>query len=140
MLDLTPGSTFAVQLQYISMMRDALLLGEFMSKEVTMTIRVEADLRSRFSAVAEAEGLPAAQVLRGLMREYVEQAKPLARPLISDDERRSREEAINYGIASVGLEGFTVDADFRKTAARFISGELDRAEFIAEVVNVDRNA
>lgn len=96
-----------------------------MSKEVTMTIRVEPELRSRFSRAAEAEHRPAAQVLRDLMRDYVERREPRAQPLISDAERRLREEAVHYGIASVALEGFSVPDAYKTEADRYIRGEID---------------
>ena len=41
-----------------------------MSKEVTMTIRLEPDLRASFSEAAEFDHRPAAQVLRDFMRDY----------------------------------------------------------------------
>lgn len=100
-----------------------------MSKEVTMTIRVEPDLRSSFSEAAELEHRPAAQVLRDFMREYVERSRSRA-PLISAAERKRREEAVNYGRSSVGLEGFALSKADEKHAQRFISGEIELAEFV----------
>ena len=44
-------------------------------KEVQMTFRVESELRTRFTAAAELDHRPAAQVLRELMRAYVGQAR-----------------------------------------------------------------
>ena len=74
-----------------------------MSKEVTMTIRLEPDLRSSFAEAADLEHRPAAQVLR----DYVEQSRSRA-PRISAAERRRREDALNYARSSVALEGFNV--------------------------------
>jgi hypothetical protein len=103
-----------------------------MNKEVTMTIRVEPDLRASFSAAAEHEHRPAAQVLRDLMREYVEQARTRtpARPSISAAERKRRVEAVNYARSSVALEGFTLSKADEKHAQRFIGGEIELAEFV----------
>lgn len=49
-----------------------------MQKEVSMTIRLEPDLRASFTAATEQEHRPAAQVLRELMRSYVEQVRKKA--------------------------------------------------------------
>ena len=45
-----------------------------MTKESSMTFRVEEGLRERFADAAKAAHRPAAQVLRELMRAYVERA------------------------------------------------------------------
>jgi len=42
-----------------------------MSKEVQMSIKMEAELRDQFMAVAASEHRPAAQILRDLMRSYI---------------------------------------------------------------------
>lgn len=52
------------------------------------------------------------------------------KPRISPEERQRREEAVNYGMASVGLEGFTISDEQRAHAQRFIDGEIDLAEFV----------
>ncbi len=45
------------------------------SKETTLNLRIDAALKTEFTAVVEAEDRPAAEVLRALMRRYVEEAK-----------------------------------------------------------------
>ena len=103
-----------------------------MSKEVTMTFRVEEDLRARFTKAAEREHRPAAQVLREFMREYVSRARAAGRkgaPL-ADDERRRREQAVRTAWASVNLEGFTISDEERLHAQRFIDGEIELDEFV----------
>lgn len=109
-----------------------------MNKEVTITIRVEADLRSRFSQAAGLEHRPAAQVLRDLMREYVARARTPVRPPISAAERRHREEAVSYARASVGLEGFGVLDAYSTEAERFIRGEIDFPSLTSEVHEIAR--
>jgi predicted transcriptional regulator len=96
-------------------------------KAVSMTIRVEADLRERFTAMAEHEHRPASQVLRDFMRAYVNRAET---PRIDAAERERRQTAVNYAWASVGLEGFTISDDDKKHAQRFIDGEIDLQEFV----------
>lgn len=100
-----------------------------MSKETTMTFRVEPDLRASFHDAAEGEHRPAAQVLRELMRDYVEQAR-VRKSTISPAERKRREEAVNYGRSSVGLEGLKLSKADEKNAERFINGEIELAEFV----------
>ena len=77
------------------------------NKKATMTFRVEHDLRDSFKEATERNRIPAAQVLRAFMRDYVQQARNLA-PAISPAERKRREKAVNYARASVGLEGFKI--------------------------------
>lgn len=49
---------------------------------------------------------------------------------ITDDERRKRQEAVNYARASVGLEGFKLSEAEEQRAARFVAGEIDLADFV----------
>ena len=44
-------------------------------KEATLNLRVDAKLKAEFVSIAEAEERPAAEVLRALMRSYVEEAR-----------------------------------------------------------------
>ena len=44
-----------------------------MTKEATITFRVEHDLRDSFNEATERNHIPAAQVLRAFMRDYVQQ-------------------------------------------------------------------
>jgi hypothetical protein len=46
-----------------------------MKKEAGMRIRVEQDLRDEFIAACKAQHTPASQILRQVMRTYVEQFK-----------------------------------------------------------------
>ena len=45
------------------------------SKESTLNLRIDAALKQEFAAAVEAEERPAAEVLRALMRGYVEEAR-----------------------------------------------------------------
>lgn len=49
---------------------------------------------------------------------------------ITDAERRKRQEAVNFARANVGLEGFNLSEAVEQQAARFVAGEIDRAEFV----------
>lgn len=106
-----------------------------MNKAVTMTFRVEADLRAQFAEAAELEHRPAAQVLRDFMREYVQRtaartAHQAISPPIEHHKRQEREEAVNYARASVALEGFQLSPADEEHAQRFIRGEIDLAQFV----------
>ncbi len=46
-----------------------------MSKEAVFTLKLESDLREAFMAEAEASHRPASQVVRDLMREFVERQR-----------------------------------------------------------------
>ena len=45
------------------------------AKEATLNLRVDPALKAEFASAVDAEGRPAAEVLRGLMRNYVEEAR-----------------------------------------------------------------
>lgn len=62
------------------------------------------------------------------MSKYTTAAAP-----ITEAERRKRQEAVNYARASVGLEGFKPSEADEQKAARFVSGEIDLAEFVKPV-------
>ena len=109
-----------------------------MSKEATMTFRVEHDLRDSFNEATERNHIPAAQVLRAFMRDYVRQARNLA-PAVSPVERKRRQEAINYAKASVKLEGLSVPEAYSKEAERFIRGEIDFPSLTAKVHEIARD-
>lgn len=99
-----------------------------MKQSSTMTIRVEPELRATFAQVADEAHQPAAQVLRSLMRDYVDRAQ---RPAISAAERRKRIAAFEDAQASVALEGFQLDEAEAAHIQRFIDGEIDMKEFVS---------
>jgi antitoxin component of RelBE/YafQ-DinJ toxin-antitoxin module len=45
------------------------------ARESTLNLRIDSALKMEFTAIVEAEDRPAAEVLRWLMRSYVEEAK-----------------------------------------------------------------
>ena len=57
---------------------------------------------------------------------------PARRPALSPDERRKREDAVRFANASVGLEGFKVSPEAEARAERFITGDIDLAEFLQQ--------
>jgi len=105
-----------------------------MAKEVQMTLRIEPELRAAFGEAAALEDRPAAQVLRELMRAYIAQVRERgyhpANDAISAVERRRREDAASFALASVGLEGFTPSKDALEQTRRHINGEISLAELV----------
>jgi hypothetical protein len=108
------------------------------SKEVQMTFRVEPELRAEFTHAALEEHRPAAQVLRELMRAYIQEARQRvkARPAndsISAAERRRREKAVNFARASVGLEGFKPSEADEELSRRYVAGDITISDAIQAV-------
>ena len=60
-----------------------------MSKEVQMSIKMEADLRDRFMAAAAGQHRPAAQVVRELMRRFIDDTET-PNELTAETLRKSR--------------------------------------------------
>lgn len=81
-----------------------------MSKEAVFTMKLESDLRAEFMAEAEAADRPASQVLRELMREFVDRQRE-AREY--DEYLRSKVEAGRVSMhAGVGQADDEVEAQF----------------------------
>jgi predicted transcriptional regulator len=88
-----------------------------MSKEAVFTMKLEPELRAEFMAAAQATHRPASQVLRELMREYVQRQ----RDAVGYDEYFARK--VEAGRASMqagqGRSNEQVEAEFaaRRAAA-----------------------
>lgn len=114
-----------------------------MAKEVQMTFRIEPELRAAFADAALQEHRPASQVLRDFMRAYVievrqRKASP-ANVAISAAERLRRENAVNFAMSSVGLEGFKPSKTEEDRARRFVAGEIELAEYVQVEVNAEQS-
>lgn len=96
-----------------------------MSKEAVFTMKLEPDLRAEFMAEAQASHRPASQILRELMRDYVQRQRQargyedflrhkvdVARAQIDEGQHRSNEE---------------VAAEFAEKRAHML-GRLDKAD------------
>ncbi len=105
-----------------------------MSLNARISFRVEAELHAQFMEIAAMQRRPAAQILRALMLAYVNEVRERqnapANDEISADERRRRENAVNFARASIGLEGFRPSKAEEDRVSRFISGEMDLAELV----------
>jgi predicted transcriptional regulator len=90
-----------------------------MSKEAVFTMKLEPELRDEFMAEAEATHRPASQVLRELMRDYVQRQRD-AREY--DDFLRRKVEAGRASMrAGKGATNEAVEADFTARRARVTS-------------------
>ena len=56
-----------------------------------------------------------------------------AKQKIDDQERKARAEAVQYGFASVRMEGLEPGPEAEAIANRFIQGELTHEEYHAEM-------
>lgn len=101
-----------------------------MSQETTMTFRLDANLRKQFMTIAENMDMPAAQILRALMRSFIQRNKRAGMPSISAQEKEERKKAVEFAQASVALEGYTIGDNEKYHAQRFISGEIDLETFV----------
>lgn len=58
-------------------------------------------------------------------------------PVISEEERARRAYAVSFGAGSTRFEGGVLTAEAEAINARFVSGELTQAEWIAEILASD---
>lgn len=86
-----------------------------MSKEAVFTMKLEAELREEFMAEAEAMHRPASQVLRELMREFVQRQRATRE---YDEFLNSKVEAARVSLrAGRGRSNEEVEARFAKRRA-----------------------
>ena len=63
----------------------------------------------------------------------MDQPVPIKQP-ISDEERRSRQKAVDYARGSVRLEGFILGPDIDALNQRYVEGELTSDELTAAIM------
>ena len=56
------------------------------------------------------------------------------KPKISDEERRKRQEAVDFAIANLGLEGFKPTPESLQDDKLFVNGDIDIDEKIARAI------
>lgn len=56
---------------------------------------------------------------------------------ISVAERQRRQEAVDYALATVGLEGFNPSAAVQELARRYVNGEISMVELMGEATPTD---
>jgi predicted transcriptional regulator len=82
-----------------------------------MALRLDADLKERFQRAADAQDRPAGQLLREIMRDYLDQRE--------SSDQGSREAAARYATASVALEGGQFSSFSDGLVSRYVEGNLD---------------
>ncbi len=91
-----------------------------MAKQAVFTMKLEPELRERFMAEAAGEDRPASQVMRELMRGYIEQRRQ-AREY--DDYLRRKVEAGRASMRSgLGRSNDEVEADFAARRKKVAAG------------------
>ena len=89
-----------------------------MSKSAIFTMKLEADLRAAFMAEAEASHRPASQVVRELMRDFIQQQQ--ARRDHGDFLQRKVDKARASAQVGQGRSNEAVDADFAARRSRLL--------------------
>ena len=93
-----------------------------MSKEAVFTMKLEPELRAEFMAEAAGEDRPASQVMRELMREYIEERRQ-AREY--DDYLRRKVEAGRTSMqADQGRSNDEVEAAFAARRNQVAAGQM----------------
>ena len=87
-----------------------------MSKEAVFTMKLESDLRAEFMAATEAVHRPASQVLRELMREFVQRQREARE--YDEFLRRKVDVARSSMHTGVGRSNEEVEAEFSARRAR----------------------
>jgi len=103
-----------------------------MIKDDQMMFRVSTDLKAEFQQAAEMIDRPAAQVLREFMRTFVAKVNQ-DKPQLAATTVAQRQSAVNFGRASVALEGLKVSADAEGLQQQFVRGEVSIEECIAAI-------
>lgn len=104
-----------------------------MIKDEQMIFRVPRDLKAEFQQAANSIERPAAQVLREFMRTFVariNQAEP-TRPI--DTTPAQRQAAVDFGRASVALEGLAISPQAEALQQQFVRGDISIEECVAAI-------
>ena len=96
--------------------------------DVPFLVHIDERLRDDFNAAAKASGQGVDQIVRELMRGYLDQTRVAE---ITPAERQRRHEAWEFAKANVALEGFTQTKEAQAHAQRFIKGEIDLKGYLA---------
>jgi predicted transcriptional regulator len=89
-----------------------------MSKEAVFTMKLESDLRAAFMAEAEATDRPASQILREMMREFIQRQRQAREyeAFLAQKVALARESVA----ADRGIDHAAVEAEFAKKRAEIL--------------------
>ena len=88
-----------------------------------MNFRLNVDLQRTFVDKAKSENRTASDVMRELMRNYVNKDRVVIKPAISKKEKAQRKKAFEFACASVALEGYAMSDDTMMQCQHFVDGE-----------------
>ncbi|GAB6043237.1 antitoxin of toxin-antitoxin stability system [Endothiovibrio diazotrophicus] len=91
-----------------------------MSKQAVFTMKLESELRAEFMAAAEAAHRPASQIVRELMRDYVQRRRETRE--YDEFLRRKVETARTSMHANSGRDNDEVEAEFAARRERLLTG------------------
>lgn len=111
-----------------------------MLKDEQMIIRVPSELKSEFQLAAQVADRPAAQILREFMRDFVAKNRTPNVPATTGSTAEERKAAMNFGRASVALEGFSVSSEDQAQQERWVRGEITMEECIANIKHAYQRA
>jgi hypothetical protein len=106
---------------------------DVMIKDEQMIFRVPRDLKVEFQQAANSIERPAAQVLREFMRTFVarvNQAEPSRSISTSPAQRQA---AVDFGRASVALEGLAISPQAEALQQQFVRGDISIEECVAAI-------
>jgi Antitoxin VbhA len=58
----------------------------------------------------------------------------IIKPIISDAERAERVVAVEYGRASVRLEGYIASPEYEELASRYVEGEFSHDQYVEKQI------
>jgi hypothetical protein len=108
-------------------------------KEEQIIITVPSELKAEFQQAVEVLGRSAAQILREFMRDFVAKNNISVASTTAQSTVEERQAAINFGRASVALEGFTVSSAAKAQQQRWVRGEISMEECIAGIKQIHQN-
>jgi predicted transcriptional regulator len=111
-----------------------------MLKDEQMIIRLPGELKAEFQQAAETADRPAAQILREFMRDFVAKNRISAVLNTTPSTVEERKAAVNFGRASVALEGLTVSSEAQAQQERWVRGEITMDECIAGIKQAHQGA
>jgi hypothetical protein len=104
-----------------------------MIKDEQMIFRVPRDLKAEFQQAANSIELPAAQVLREFMRTFVARVNQAEPTRSIDTTPAQRQSAVDFGRASVALEGLAISPQAEVLQQQFVHGEISIEECVASI-------
>lgn len=104
-----------------------------MIKDEQMIFRVPRDLKAEFQQAANAIERPGAQVLREFMRTFVARVNQAEPSRLIATTPAQRQAAVDFGRASVALEGLAISPQAEALQQQFVQGNISIEECVAAI-------